>query len=133
MKKNQDQMAFLQIWAWRLLSGFHKWNLLCFEVTTSLGVNNLENTQAMRLIFFSKFNVHFKSLMKTVKKSFCVLDNSILTGKDIFSVLLRKYLPFLSNMFTSCCEVSNVNKQAFFNSVLIKIKKKYDKRAFLQM
>ena len=59
-----------------------------------MGDNNLRNTWAMRVIFFSKsskFNAESKKAIKYTEQVFSFWENLIWTGSAKLSVLLREY------------------------------------------
>ena len=81
------------------------------------GVNNFQNTKAMRVIFFSKclkFKLDFKNAAKNWEKVFCFWDNCIWIGIVKLRLLRTAYLSSASNVLTSCTNILHVNMRHFF-------------------
>ena len=82
-----------------------------------LGVRKFWNTNAKRVIFFSKClkcNVDFKNVTIISEKVFCFWDNRIWTGIIKLSLLRTGYFPSAANVLTSSTKIFQFNRGEFF-------------------
>ena len=80
------------------------------------GVDNFQNTKAMRVIFFSKclkFKLDFKNAAKSSEKVFCFWDNFIWIVIIELSLLRKGYFSSVANVLTSRPKILHVNKLDF--------------------
>ena len=84
---------------------FQKQDLLCVSVTTSFGVNNFRNTEAMRFIFF-------------LQNVFRFVDNCIWIGNGKLSVLWPEYSSSAVNVLKNSPKISDLIKNDFFKLYL---------------
>ena len=92
-------------------------------------VRNFRNTQATRVIFFSKrskFRIDFNDVAKSLETIFCCLDNCIWIGIVKFSLWRTRYISWTANVLTSSSKILHVNKRDSFTSICLAVIDEYD-------
>ena len=83
------------------------------------GIRNFENTEAMRIIFFSetfKISATFQKCSKSRAKIVCFSDNCIWIVIVKLSLLRTGCFSLVANVLTSSPKKSHVNRRDFFEN-----------------
>ena len=96
-----------------------KQDFLDISLTTSFGVRNFGNTEAMRFIFFkkcSRIDVHFKNpkKKKNLRKNFFFLRSKHLNFCIKLSLLRTQYLSSEVGVLTNSIKIFHFTKTDFF-------------------
>ena len=105
-----------------------KQDFIDIYLTTSFGVRNLQNTEAMRVNFFWKcwkFNVALKNAQKSSEKDFCFWDKCIWTGCSKLSLLRTQYLSSAVGMLTNSIKIFQFTKMVFFQLNYLHVMNEY--------
>ena len=99
-------------------------------------VRNFRNTQAMRVIFFSKrskFHIDFNDVAKSLETFFCCWDHCIWIGIVKFSLWRTRYFSWTANVLTSSPKILHINKRDSFTSIYLAGVNEYDNGAVMHI